>query len=218
MPLIQSTLAEALGVSRIPVREALHQLASEGLVTFTDDGAQVTVLAPAEIHELWTLRALIESGMAEAVIRKIQPTEVSELKRLVDQIDAATDGDEWSELNYEFHAKLYRAARLPHFARIASRLLTQIEPYSRVAVKRPEGRPAAEHEHHEMIAAIESSDADQLAEVLRRHSERARDLLLDLSSKGASSEIETTAKAAQALASRVMDLNGNTATTSRRQT
>lgn len=58
-PLIQASIAEAMGVSRIPVREALHALAAEGLVTFGEDGgARVTALAPEEVDELWTLRAL----------------------------------------------------------------------------------------------------------------------------------------------------------------
>jgi DNA-binding GntR family transcriptional regulator len=59
MPLVQATLAEALGVSQIPVREALHYLASEGLVTFGEDGARVTALTPDEVHELWSLRAVL---------------------------------------------------------------------------------------------------------------------------------------------------------------
>jgi DNA-binding GntR family transcriptional regulator len=69
MPLIQQTIADAMGVSRIPVREALQRLASEGLVVFGDDGVRVTELSPAEIDELWSLRAVIESSMAEATVR-----------------------------------------------------------------------------------------------------------------------------------------------------
>src|SRR5215470_3257032 len=63
-PLVQSAIAEAFGVSRIPVREALQYLASEGLVTLGDDGARVTLLSTAEIYELWTLRSVIEASMA----------------------------------------------------------------------------------------------------------------------------------------------------------
>jgi DNA-binding GntR family transcriptional regulator len=209
MPLVQSTLAEALGVSRIPIRDALHYLASEGLVTFTEDGARVSMLTPDEIHELWTLRSLVEAGMANAIVDRVQPAELAELSKLVDLMDAASEGDEWSELNYEFHTRLYQVAHLPHFTRVASRVLTQIEPYSRVAVKRLEGQTAAQREHHEMIDAIRQSDADRLAEVLRRSSERARDLLLEFSTSQPGPQLEATAKAAQEFAARVLSSSGD---------
>ena len=77
-PLIQASIAEAMGVSRIPVREALHALAAEGLVTFGEDGgARVTALAPEEVDELWTLRALLESHMAPAIVRTATPADVA---------------------------------------------------------------------------------------------------------------------------------------------
>jgi len=178
MALVQGALAQALGVSRVPVREALQYLASEGLVTFADDGARVTHLRPAEIHELWSLRALVEPAMAAAIARNVGPSELDELRRLVSQMDDATDGDAWSDLNYGFHRRLYRISRLPHYASVAARILTQIEPHSRVAVNRLEGRPAAQAEHHEMIDALERRDGDALREVLERHSTRARALLV----------------------------------------
>jgi DNA-binding GntR family transcriptional regulator len=204
MSLVQGILAEALGVSRIPVRDALHYLASEGLVTFTDEGAKVSMLTAEEIHELWTLRAVLEATMAEAILEKVQPAELAELSRLVDAMDTA-EGDQWSDLNYEFHRQLYQVARLPHFNRVALRVLTQIEPYSRVAVNRLEGLPAAQGEHHEMIAAMRDRDKERLEEVLTRSSLRARKLLREYSTAQAGPELEETAKAAQEFAARVLN-------------
>lgn len=178
-PLVQSAIAEALGVSRIPVREALQYLASEGLVTFAEDGAKVTSLPPEEVHELWTLRALLESSMADMTARNVSPAELGELRALVDAMDRTADGDEWSDLNHAFHLAMYRTARMPHFAGAATRVLTLIEPYSRVAVKRLEGQGAAQAEHREMIAALEERDAERLREVLQRSSTRARKLVVD---------------------------------------
>jgi DNA-binding GntR family transcriptional regulator len=178
-PLVQSAIAGAFGVSRIPVREALQYLASEGLVTLGEDGARVTLLSTSEIHELWTLRAVIEASMAEATARNIGPAELEELRVLVDAMDDAKDGDEWSDINYAFHLAMYRIARLPHFAGVATRILTLIEPYSRVVVSRLQGQDAAQSEHREMIAALEARDAERLREVLERSSLRARALMID---------------------------------------
>lgn len=205
-PLVQAAIAEALGVSRIPVREALQYLASEGLVTFTDDGARVTSLPAEEVHELWTLRALIEPALAGATVRNIGPAELAELAAMVEAMDQAADGDEWSDLNYNFHLAMYRAARLPHFAAVASRVLTQIEPYSRVAVKRLQGQGAAQAEHHEMIDALRDRHSERLREVLERSSIRARSLMADWAQGRAGSpprDANATSEAARAFARRL---------------
>lgn len=176
MALVQGALAEALGVSRVPVREALQYLASEGLVTFADDGARVTELSADEIRELWSLRALVEPPMAAGIVERATPAEVERLRELVAQMDAA-EGDAWSDLNYAFHRELARVSQMPHYAAVALRVLTQIEPYSRAAINDLAGRPAAQAEHHEMIAALDRRDGEALREVLQRHSLRAGELL-----------------------------------------
>ena len=87
-PLIQASIADAMGVSRIPVREALHALAAEGLVTFGEDGgARVTALEPEEVEELWTLRALLESQMAPGMVRVATDSDIEMLRGLVEQMD-----------------------------------------------------------------------------------------------------------------------------------
>lgn len=205
MPLVQAALAEALGVSRIPVREALQYLASEGLVTFAEEGARVTSLRPDEVHELWSLRALLEPALADAIVRNAGPAELARFRRLVEAMEGARDGDAWSELNYAFHTELYAVARLPHFAAAARRVLTLIEPYSRVAVDRLEGRPAAQAEHRDMLAALEAGDAARLRETLERHSTRARELLVEYA-EGEEAEptpAGSTSEAARAFAARL---------------
>ncbi len=87
-PLVQASLATALGVSKIPVREALHSLAAEGLVTFTDEGVRVVSLSPAEVHELWSLRALVEPALAGAIVHNAGPADLRQLRELVDAMDA----------------------------------------------------------------------------------------------------------------------------------
>lgn len=210
-PLVQSAIADALGVSRIPVREALQYLASEGLVTFTEEGARVTSLPVEEVYELWTLRALIEPALAEATVRGIGPAELAELRSLVEAMDEAGDGDAWSDLNYAFHTAMYQAAGRPHYAGVARRVLTMIEPYSRVAVNRLEGRAAAQAEHHEMIAALEARDAESLAEVLERSSIRARDLMVDWAeerSRPGPRTQDVTSRAAREFVSRLLPGDG----------
>lgn len=204
-PLVQGALADALGVSRVPVREALQFLASEGLVTFAEDGARVTELSAEEIRELWALRALVEPALADAVAARATPAEAARLRELVLRMDAA-EGDAWSDLNYAFHRELHRLARRPHHAAAALRILTQIEPYSRTAINNLAGRAAAQAEHHEMIAALDRRDGAALREVLERHSLRAGELLAGYAESGepvAPSE-DAVSDAARAFASRLL--------------
>lgn len=178
-PLVQQTIADELGVSRIPVRDALQRLASEGLVTLGEDGARVTVLTPAEVDELWSLRALLEPAMATAIVRNATGHDIDELRALVADMDRADDVDRWSNLNYAFHDRLYRSSGLAHHRTLALRVLNLIEPHSRVAADLLQQRGAAQAEHHDMIDALERADADALRNLLAVHSARARAALVD---------------------------------------
>jgi DNA-binding GntR family transcriptional regulator len=204
-PLVQASLASALGVSKIPVREALHSLAAEGLVTFTEEGVRVASPSPAEVHELWSLRALIEPALAGAIVRNAGPADVRALGELVAAMDAETDGDAWSDLNFVFHLELYRIAALPHYAAVARRVLTLIEPHSRVAVHRLAGRDAAQSEHRELLLAIEARDEERLRATLEVHATRARELLMGFAERerDPATGVTAAAQAARSFAARL---------------
>lgn len=204
-PLIQASIAEALGVSRIPVREALHALAAEGLVTFGDDGgARVTALEPEEVDELWTLRALLESEMAPGIVRVATESDIEMLCGLVEQMEGA-EPEAWSDRNYEFHQELHRLSGMPHFADAAGRVLNMMDPYSRVVVSVLHAGEEAQAEHRAMIAALEAADAAELGRLLRHHSERARKALLEytIAQRDQRGHREQATSAARSLADRL---------------
>lgn len=201
-PLIQASIADAMGVSRIPVREALHALAAEGLVTFGEDGgARVTALEPEEVEELWTLRALLESQMAPGVVKVATDSDIEMLRGLVEQMDDA-DPATWSDRNYAFHQELHRLSGMPHFAEVAGRVLTMMDSYSRVAVSVLSEQADAQAEHHQMIAALEARDGDELGRLLLHHSNRARAALLEytLQQRRTAADADQAAVAARSLA------------------
>ncbi len=184
-PLIQASIAKAMGVSRIPVREALFTLAAEGLVTFGEDGgARVTVLAPEEVNELWELRNLLESHMASAIVRTATPADIAALREIVDAMDDL-DATDWFHHNSTFHRKLQRLSNMPHVADAAGRVLTLMEPASRAVVSMPhrdiDGE--AQAEHHQILDALAAGDGDELARLLLHHSSRARAALLEDATK-----------------------------------
>src|SRR6187551_998389 len=89
-PLRQDTLADELGVSRIPVREALRQLEAEGLVTVTPHrGAIVTTLSAAELEEVFALRAEVESALLRAAIPRLDPDRLALAAELLERQERA---------------------------------------------------------------------------------------------------------------------------------
>ncbi len=177
--LIQASIAEAMGVSRIPVREALFTLAAEGLVTFGEDGsAHVTAFGLDEVGELWALRALLESHMASGIVRIATPADVAVLREIVDAM-ADLDGPAWSDGNVTFHRELHRLSDMPHVADFAGRVLSMVEPYSRLTITVLATTVPSQAEHRQMLDALAAGDGDELARLLLHHSDRTRVALLE---------------------------------------
>ncbi len=182
-PLIEAAIAEAMGVSRIPVREALHVLAAEGLVTYgAVGGAHVTMLAPEEVSELWALRSRLESRMAVGIVRTATPADVVALREIVEAMDDL-DGPAWSDSNFTFHKELHRLSDMPQVADVAGRVLTKAEPYSRLAVSVLHVEGGGNVDHRKMVDALAAGDDAELARLLLHHHERASAALLEYAAK-----------------------------------
>ncbi len=184
-PLIQASIAKAMGVSRIPVRDALHALAAEGLIIFGEDGgARVIALAPDDVDELWTLRGLLESHMASGIVRTATPADIVALREIVDAMDDR-DGADWSDRNATFHQELHRLADMPHVADAADRVLIRVDPYVRRAVSLLFKKDEAQAEHRQMLDALAAGDGDELARLLLHHGDSARVALLEYAARTA---------------------------------
>lgn len=188
-PINQKQVAADLGVSRIPVREGLQALASEGLVTLSPgQGASVVQLDRDDIADLYDLRLAVEPSLAPDVIHGLSPRDHQRLVELNAMMHRASDHrgsdddvhrDQWSNLNREFHTYMYAATGRTHTARVVLQFMELIEPYSRMYVHLLGGLKRASGEHDEMLGAIEGRDADALAEHVSAHLVGARDELLD---------------------------------------
>ncbi len=184
-PLIQASIAEAMGVSRIPVREALYTLAAEGLVIFGEDGgARVIEFAPDDVEELWALRNLLESHMASAIVRIATPADVAVLREIVDAMDDLK-GTAWSGSNFTFHLELHRLSDMPHVAAAAGRVLTMTEPYSRAAVNVLHVEDRANAHHRQMVDALAAGDDAELTRLLKGHSTVTQGALAEYAAKAA---------------------------------
>lgn len=172
-PLRQDAIAAELGVSRIPVREALRQLEAEGLVVFHPHrGAVVSTLSTGEIEELFELRAQVESDLLRRAIPAVTHADVARAREILRDYDAAFRAGEiagWGTLNWEFHATLYAPAARPFTMAIVQRLHQQSDRYFRMQLALTHGESRASVEHRGILAAVERHDARRAALLMRQH-------------------------------------------------
>ena len=172
-PLRQDAIAAELGVSRIPVREALRQLEAEGLVTgIPHRGAVVSSLSIAEIEELFELRALVERDLLRRSVPNLTDADLERADGILDAYHAAfrtRDVATWGELNWQLHSALYAGAGRPRSLGIAEHLHRQTDRYSRMQLALTHGESRASEEHRAIVSAARRRKVDRAADLLVAH-------------------------------------------------
>ena len=172
-PLRQDAIAEELGVSRIPVREALRQLEAEGLVTFSPHrGAVVSTMSLEEILELFELRAEIESDLVRRAIPFMTGEDRTRAKDILAAYEIALRGGEvakWGELNWQFHSTLYAPAGRAFTMGMVSKLHQQSDRYLRMQLALTHGESRARDEHRAIANAARKGDTKLAAKLMREH-------------------------------------------------
>jgi DNA-binding GntR family transcriptional regulator len=150
----QDILASEFGTSKIPVREALVQLQSEGLVDiFPNRGFQVHPLVTSELDEVFKLRLQIEPSAVARGAKLATAADHAAARRALDQLNHALAAEEFSsagQLNREFHVLLMVPRAQPVAAEILSRLHTLAQRYVQAHL-RPEGRVKRATREHEAL-------------------------------------------------------------------
>ena len=180
----QDRLAETFGTSRIPVREALIQLESEGFVTMVPHkGAVVTGLSRAEIDDVFDLRVLLEPRLLRHSLPRLTPEDFARLDALEGRFSAALaagNAEEWGRLNAEFHLALYAKADLPRTLATVIGLLQTSERCTRLQLSDAARLERAMAEHRALVRLCRRGVADEAVKLLGDHVEAVRHDLLAL--------------------------------------
>ncbi|WP_164863686.1 GntR family transcriptional regulator [Agromyces sp. LHK192] len=175
----QETLAEAIGVSRLPVRSALIQLEAEGLVEFHDRrGAIVKALSAEQAREVYDIRVLLEGQALRLTMAEMTPERMARLHELGQAADEEQEGAGFVDARTLFYAELYDAERRPVLWEMIEQLRLKVGRY--VLGWRLVGGDGHSHSHEALVAAVESGDADAAAAVLGEHLTSVRDAVLEL--------------------------------------
>lgn len=172
-PLRQDAIAAEMGVSRIPVREALRQLEAEGLVTFSPHvGAIVSTLSLDEIREVFELRAVIEADLLRRAFPHLTEAEVERAYEVLGKYEgalAAGDVRAWGALNWEFHSTLYLPERHPLSVSIVQQLHNHSDRYQRMQLKLTHGATRANREHRAILGAVREGEQQHAISLLSSH-------------------------------------------------
>jgi DNA-binding GntR family transcriptional regulator len=172
----ETELAEALEVSRTPIREALRRLETEGLVTVERNaGAAVAVFSRDEVVEIYWLRAMLEGHAAARAATRITAEELVELGRLADALDKMQHQDPidivaFADLNTRFHLAIAKAA---HSVRLYA-LIRSVIRLPIVLLQQPEWRSrlrraAGYAHHHAIIDALKAGNAGWAESQMQTH-------------------------------------------------
>jgi DNA-binding GntR family transcriptional regulator len=166
----QDELAEAFGVSAIPVREALRQLQAEGLVTLhRHRGTAVASLSASECQEVYRLREALETLAVRWAAEDFDRIPIERLGLLLREIEEAEtrryDVDRRLPLVREYFFSIFQASERPHLLRILSSLWDLSHRYRRYFSSRPELVPKRVAHYRRIYHACRARDAEQLIEV-----------------------------------------------------
>ena len=171
--LIEAALAEALGVSRGPVREAFRMLEEAGLVRQEKNrGVFVRSIPLDEAMELFDLRAMMDEAVGRQLAEHITPEQLRLLRGQVDAMEKAVkagDADSYHLLNLEFHDRLVEFSGNRKLIAIYRRLINELSLFRRMNLVDAKLLPISAGEHRAIVKAIASGEPEAAGHAMRQH-------------------------------------------------
>ncbi|MDN5788836.1 GntR family transcriptional regulator [Pseudorhodobacter sp.] len=170
----ETELAERLGISRTPVREAMRQLEADGLVAHVPrQGATIRVLDYAEVMELYEMRAVLESTAARLAARAASDMELDALTALNAEMASAKGAATVYELNRQFHMTMLDAAKNRYLVKSVNALQKTLLILGPTTLVEPVRATEAVGEHEIILAALRDRDGLRAETAMRAHIEAA---------------------------------------------
>nr|WP_242653690.1 GntR family transcriptional regulator [Thermincola potens] len=182
--LMEIQLAEEMGVSRTPVREAIRKLELEGFVVMVPrKGAYVAGLSMKDIADVFEIRTALESLAAGLAAERITEEELENLERLLVKIGEcvqANDLDKLIEVDTEFHDVLFKATRNERLVQIISNLREQIQRFRTTSLASPGRMKYALEEHKKIVEAVSERNVELAQKLAAEHIENAENIMLNV--------------------------------------
>jgi DNA-binding GntR family transcriptional regulator len=171
--LIEQRLALQWSISRAPLREAIRQIASEGLVSFSPHrGASVAEISQGELEELFAVRAMMEAFAARLAAQRATAAHIARLRTLVGQMEEtfrARDLAGFYVAGLDFHNVLVEAAGNDVLSRMYDQIKRQFRRYQAAMPRLPHLQQDSIEEHRSILEAVERADANKAAILSEQH-------------------------------------------------
>ena len=171
----QEAVAEQFGVSRVPVREALRQLESEGLLTSEmHRGAFVSNRSLDEVEEMLDIRQALELLALKLAFPNITPEVIAKARNILTTYDNSDDPQEWRDLNVAFHMALYEPCKRPRLVKMIEDVVLVTSRFLRTYTSQTVGRADPQAEHYAILDACADGHCDKALSLLEAHIEHTR--------------------------------------------
>lgn len=180
--LMEIQMAEEMGVSRTPVREAIRKLELEGLVIMVPrKGAYVAGISVRDIHEVFEVRTSLEGLAASLAAQRITPEELDEMERNLFLEAGELEGNNLSsiiEIDTSFHDLLYKAAKNQKLFQMVSNLQEQLQRFRSASLALPGRSKTALDEHRKILEALAMGDSKHAQKLAMEHIESAETAMM----------------------------------------
>lgn len=177
-------MADQMGVSRVPVREALNVLRADGLLEyFPHKGYRVSTLSEEEVDEINLIRGLLEGEAIRQAVAYVDDEFIDHLRALNEMMAEANDDNDLARfisINHDFHFALFGLAGLPRLNKHIDALWKSADPYRRSVFGSDSARADMLVEHEALIEACEAKDVVRAIRVMDDHRSRAFSALSSL--------------------------------------
>lgn len=171
--LMEIKLADKLGVSRTPIREAIRKLEIEGLVNMTPrKGAVVAEISEEDLQNVLEVRRVLEKLAVELACNKIKPQEIAELKSNLKAFTTAISKNnptEIAKIDVEFHDIIYKATHNGRLIQILSNIREQMYRYRLEYIKDQDTRHTVVRDHENLINAISGKNIEEAKKIMISH-------------------------------------------------
>ena len=185
--LTELSLSARLGVSRTPIRAALHRLAEEGLIKLeANRGATVLGVSEGDLLDIYTIRMRLEGLASSEAAKNISSEALSELRESVELSEfyiKRKDAERLKELDTRFHEIIYLASSNMRLEKILSELHRNIRVYRKLSLSVSDRLERSVEEHREILSAIESGNADEADRLTTDHIRQAMESVLSAAKK-----------------------------------
>ena len=175
----QTVLADMLGLSRIPVRQALAQLSDRGFVHLqAHRSAIVAPLSKTDMTHLYTLRRQLEVWAAPGIAKSADVQLCETLKEINEQLVAIALYDDlprYMEVNRQFHFEILGRVDNPHLERMVKILFDLTERYQWMCLNADAYLKRSLDDHRDIVEALENTDESRLADIMLRHNKKTAD-------------------------------------------